>query len=369
MARIRQHSTIGGEQSDAIDHCLSGIARLSSEVQDASSYIPAHDQRTYGEAIKALNTKLQDIRASLAPKPKFSFKSKTGPLFSAGKNESAISLNDAAELDDQKRRQISRAASDVSNISSMPTSPAERTTSMNEGAISLREAREAADDINKPESVNAPVNTTRLQRPSFSSSNAVAINNYQGAHIVLPTSASHATSSGTVSNLDRCVIDLSQPALDKPFAQLILKNITSSLVVCGHVSGAAHITNVKDSTILVASRQFRMHDSSNCEVYLSIPSRPIIENCSNIRFAPLPEVYTSDSDREIDNQWSQVDDFKWLRSEQSPNWNRLDPSKRISERVWREVVPGGPSTSVEDVLEAANVAPAPTPEHRSHENV
>lgn len=40
---------VGGEWTDAVDHCLAGIARLSSEVKDASSYIPTYDQRIYGE--------------------------------------------------------------------------------------------------------------------------------------------------------------------------------------------------------------------------------------------------------------------------------------------------------------------------------
>ncbi|EME77628.1 uncharacterized protein MYCFIDRAFT_45021 [Pseudocercospora fijiensis CIRAD86] len=348
MARIGQHSITGGERADAIEHCLSGIARLSSEVQDASSYIPAYDQRTYGEAIKALNSKLQEVRASYAPKPKFSFKSKSGPLFSAGKNESAISLSDAAELADQKRRQITGYVSDVSNASSLPTTPAEFAAPADEQAGSLTEA-------NRSKSVNLPVDTTRFRQPSFSDSNAVSINNHENVHIVLPTSASHATSSGTVSDLERCVVDLSQPAADKPFAQLILKNITSSLIIGGHVSGAAHITNVKDSVILVTSRQFRMHDSSNCDVYLLTSSRPIIENCSSIRFTPLPKAYMLESDKDIDNQWHKVDDFNWLRTEQSPNWSTLEPGKMVDEKIWRDIVPGGPSTSVDDILKAVNV--------------
>jgi hypothetical protein len=52
MARLS--STSPTERPDAIDHCLAGISRLSSEVKDAASYIPAYDQRTYGDAIKTL---------------------------------------------------------------------------------------------------------------------------------------------------------------------------------------------------------------------------------------------------------------------------------------------------------------------------
>ena len=47
MDRFENTALVGGERADAVDHCLAGIARLSNEVKDASSYLPAYDQRTY----------------------------------------------------------------------------------------------------------------------------------------------------------------------------------------------------------------------------------------------------------------------------------------------------------------------------------
>jgi len=49
MGQLKNHSLIGGERQDAIDHCLAGITRLSNEVTDASAFIPPYDQRTYGQ--------------------------------------------------------------------------------------------------------------------------------------------------------------------------------------------------------------------------------------------------------------------------------------------------------------------------------
>jgi hypothetical protein len=82
-------------------------------------------------------------------------------------------------------------------------------------------------------------------------------------------------------------------ASGKPFAGLALKNIKSSLIVAGQVAGAAHMTAIMDSIVVVASRQVRMHDCRNVDVYLLCSSRPIIEDCQNIRFAPIPECYVS----------------------------------------------------------------------------
>ena len=77
------------------------------------------------------------------------------------------------------------------------------------------------------------------------------------------------------------------------FAGLSLKNIKHSLVIAGHVAGAAHITGIEDSIIVVTSRQVRMHDCKNVDIYLHCASRPIIEDCSNVRFSPIPNSQVS----------------------------------------------------------------------------
>jgi hypothetical protein len=98
-----------------------------------------------------------------------------------------------------------------------------------------------------------------------------------------------------------------------------------------------------------------MHESKACDIYLHAAGRPIIEDCNGVQFAPLPDFHLKDADREVTNQWKEVDDFKWLRAEASPNWNVLDESKRVTEGVWRDIVPGGPGMGAEDVLRAVKV--------------
>ena len=354
MERLETHGTSGGERADAVNHCLASIARLSNEVKDASSYIPAYDQRTYGEAIKALSSKLQAVRASFAPRQKFSFKS-GGPMFTAKKNESAISLNDAAELASERRRQGPGYRSDISNDSSFATTPAELRSPVPEPEGEASQLKDVESTPAEPAD-KSPLELARIRQMSFSQATSVTIGNYDGIHIILPLSASHATSSGTLSMLHRCIVDMSTPtATGKAFAGLTLKNIKESLIICGHVNGAAHLTNVSNSIIVVASRQFRMHESRNCDVYLLTTSRPIIEDCSRIRFAPLPETYMNESDKPTENHWQNVDDFKWLRSEPSPNWSVLEEGRRVKTTVWKDIVPGGPQLGTEDILKAVDL--------------
>ncbi len=55
------------------------------------------------------------------------------------------------------------------------------------------------------------------------------------------------------------------------------------------------------------------------------------------------------------NLWDQVDDFKWLKAEHSPNWSILPTEERLNEDVWANVVPGGPGTSLDDILKTVGV--------------
>ena len=43
-----------------------------------------------------------------------------------------------------------------------------------------------------------------------------------------------------------------------PFASLALNNISGSLIVAGHVDGPVHITGVRDSVLVIVSRQVRI---------------------------------------------------------------------------------------------------------------
>ncbi|KAK5130075.1 hypothetical protein LTR08_002508 [Meristemomyces frigidus] len=336
-ARLQSLSAVGGERADAVSHCQAGIARLSDAVRDAASIIPAYDQRSYGQALKTLTTKLEEARSSFAPRPKFSFKSAGLSSLGLQKNASAISIGDAAELASQKRRLVPGHSSGVSTESSMATTPAK-----------LRSpAPERGEDENLP--------TDRAETLPQQST-AIKIDDLENVHFVLPPSDGYATSSGTVSNLRRCVVNLSSPTSSgHPLAGLTLKNITNSLIICGHVSGAAHLTNVKSSTIVVASRQFRMHESHDCDVYLSTTSRPIIEDCSAVRFAPLPEVLRTESVAGAGDQWMEVDDFKWLKSEPSPNWSVSDVAHRVLETDWRDIVSGGTEVDAGEILRAVDV--------------
>lgn len=131
-----------------------------------------------------------------------------------------------------------------------------------------------------------------IRKPSFSTARNVDIRDHEGLHIILPLTAAKATSSGSLRNLRRCIVDMSEPAAGTAsFASLAIRDVTSSLVVAGNVNGAAHVTGVRNSVLVVSARQVRMHECQNVRVYLYCASRPIIEDCVGMKFAPIPACY------------------------------------------------------------------------------
>ena len=99
------------------------------------------------------------------------------------------------------------------------------------------------------------------------------------------------SSSVSLSNIRRSVIDLTAKTTKTAFfASIFVNDVAESLLICGESKGAAHLTGIRTSTVLLKSRQVRVHASQDCVFYLHCSSHPIIEDCSNVRFAPLPRI-------------------------------------------------------------------------------
>ncbi|KAI5859890.1 TBCC-domain-containing protein [Durotheca rogersii] len=333
-------SPVGGERQDCTDTVLAGISRLSNEVMDAADYIPAYDQRTYSQAVKALTEKLNETTAKFAPKSRFQFKPR------------AVAKSEAEQRPDLRRRRgpLGNSA-DLSGRSAVAAGS-------DVGGDPVQPAKDYNQEIERPDELG-----TGIRKPSFSAVESVALRDHTGLHIMLPPAAAGAASSGNLTNLSRCVVDMPAPTIGDsssgsgaPFASLALKNIRQSLVVTGRVAGPVHVTGLRDCVVVVAARQLRFHECIGVDVYLHCASHPIIEDCSRMRFAPLPEFYaTKLGTTDESNQWDQVDDFKWLKSEPSPNWTVLPEGERVAADVWQDAVRGGPSRSTDDILRTVGV--------------
>lgn len=88
---------------------------------------------------------------------------------------------------------------------------------------------------------------------------------------------------------------------------------------------------------MLASRQLRIHDTTNCVFEVQTNSGPIIEDCNQLRFGPYPQLSYDQSDVDFREStldmshkeaWSDVKDFKWHRTQASPHWSVLNVRDR-----------------------------------------
>ena len=130
-------------------------------------------------------------------------------------------------------------------------------------------------------------NVSAEPRDTFS--DCLAISDQTDHYITHTGSTAPAPAPVSLLNLRNCFVNLrAAKDLKGGYSSMTIKNIKRSLLICGTVYGAAHITNVKASVILITTQQCRMHDCHDCVLYLNVGSQPIIEGCQGIRVAPLP---------------------------------------------------------------------------------
>jgi len=355
-----------GERTDALEYARAGIARLSDAVRAHGPSIPAHDRRTYADAVAALYDKLAATRREGQPRQKFAFQTTGGKgragVFTARKNASAISLSDAEDMAERGRREVPGfwASSESSGVGT-PLTDGSLGVEQGAGDEDMGARKRVGDEaVESPRATAANTqegasHCIRLPSISYSSSHhipPVKIADHTNAHIILPPSARHATTAASLANLRRCVVDLSSHSLPttthepgQPFASLSLKSLRDSLILGGRVAGPIHATDVQNCVLVIEeARQFRLHSSRDCHVYLRVSSRPVIEGCERIAFAPFPG-------GDGEGLWEQVDDFQWLRTgERSPNWRVLDEGERIRGEVLEAVGRIGAGRDVEEIL-------------------
>lgn len=96
-------------------------------------------------------------------------------------------------------------------------------------------------------------------------------------------------------------------------------------IVAAGVAGSVHVLRVKNCVFWVRCRQLRVHESSECLMWLDVRGEPVIEGCRGMQFGPVKmrgverigERAGVGGDK---NRWAEVKDFQWLMKGQSPNW-------------------------------------------------
>ncbi|KAL7286484.1 hypothetical protein TKK_0019221 [Trichogramma kaykai] len=118
---------------------------------------------------------------------------------------------------------------------------------------------------------------------------------------------------------------------------LHIVGLVQCTVLIGPVTTSLFVDDCRDCNFAFACQQLRLHNSKNCNIYLHVTSRAIIEDCTDIKVAPYNWTYKDQIshyklaglDPNINN-WDCIDDFNWLSKEKSsPNWSILESDLRV----------------------------------------
>lgn len=115
---------------------------------------------------------------------------------------------------------------------------------------------------------------------------------------------------------------------------LRLSHLTSCRIICAPTNGSIFVQHCKDITLISASRQIRIHDTFDSTFCIYTQSRPTIEHCKGLKFAPYNATHENMEQWLLKcefalerNEWNDVQDFNWLRAN-SPNWSAVPLEER-----------------------------------------
>ncbi|RPD61646.1 hypothetical protein L226DRAFT_485258 [Lentinus tigrinus ALCF2SS1-7] len=278
----------GSATSDSIQKVAVELAKLRKEHTDAIAFLPGYDQRQVDKQLEGLESQLESLRTAAAPKAKFAFK-----------------------------RKATKAAPPASTT---PATASEQSTS-----------------------AAAPPPTGQ---PSAVHTSGLSISGHTNSYLTLSSLSSPWSSASdlTISDLDNCIVNFIPDSNgniphDVTFTALHARNISNTVLILPIISGSALLHDLKNCVIALGSRQFRMHTSSEVDVYISIASNPIIEHCSAIRFADYPSSLrrppAHDSiTTQTKSNYLAVQDFSHIRATPSPNWSALPEEAAIRDDQW-----------------------------------
>ncbi|WOK93154.1 tubulin-folding cofactor C [Canna indica] len=254
-----------------LEKVATSIADLDRLVAENSYFLPSYEVRSSLKAISVLKEALETASAELLPRKKFSFRNKTS------KKDPGFLVKQIEET--------SKAATEKPDLPAVRDSPGFRNK---EGSVFIKQF----------------------------------------------TVSEEGEGDFTLSDLNACEI-----YLKGRLRSLFIHRLTNCKVFAGPVLGSVLIEEVKDCLFVLASHQIRIHHARATDFYLRLRSRPIIEDCNGVRFAPYRLSYEGLEEElrdcglgEETGNWAHVDDFKWLRAVQSPNWNVI-PEEELMDTI------------------------------------
>ncbi|KAK9111021.1 hypothetical protein Scep_018540 [Stephania cephalantha] len=258
-----------------LEKVSAAIADLEKLVAESSYFLPAYEVRSSLDSISQLKESLDVVNAKLLPRKRFAFKNKV----------------------------VNRDSNNV--LGSVVNAVSES-------------------------GIGVASNEVLVEKPSFRVCDSPGFRNKEG-EVLVKRFDGEVNGDFTLSDLRSCEV-----RLIGRFRALFIHRLRDCKVFVGPVLGSILIEEVEGCLFMLASHQIRIHHARESDLYLRVRSRPIIEDSNGVRFAPYRLCYEgierdlkdSGLDEETGN-WENVDDFRWLRAVQSPNWSVLPEEERV----------------------------------------
>ncbi|TEB26814.1 TBCC-domain-containing protein [Coprinellus micaceus] len=280
--------------SSNIEDLSTRLAKLSKSLSDAATSLPSYDQRLYSAQVKSIEEKVEAFRTAAKPKLRFAFKRKV-------------------VADPVAPPPIASTTAPLGGLVTPNESPA--------GSSSEGKTR----NLPNPELVSLP--------------KGLELSNHSKRYLTwadLPLSVTpNSAPDLAISNLNRCIVNL-LPQTDgrSKFSALHIRDLSDCVLLLPLNEGSALIHDVKNCVLVLGCHQFRMHTSTHADVYLHITSKPIIETCSNIRFATYPARLAPQLLHELPQSPFTVQDFSHIRATPSPNFSLIGGKLGAEIRPW-----------------------------------
>lgn len=254
------------EVSSSFEELSQKIQMLQKFVSNSLRFLPGYDMRRAQNILKKLRDDVSVKRELLLPKKKFAFKSRQKLILQTG---------------------------------SQTTSPDQLAGSKNDVSLKLSDNVGFSDHCNE---------SLTLEQSECNNKDLY------------------------ISNLIDCTVHV----YGCPSAIRIEKLINTT-IFSGPVNRSIFINDCFDCNFHLACQQLRIHTTVNSKFYIHVTSKAIIEDCEDVGFASytwnyekiLEHFESASLDKDVNN-WSDVDDFNWLKlDEQSPNWYIIEKTASV----------------------------------------
>jgi hypothetical protein len=373
-----------------LEGLLTRAAELEASIADAAYYLPSYDLKQAAAGLAELRAATEAARAALAPRRRFAFSRRpaggaaAGALGAGGGGAAAAAAGPAQQQQPQQQAQQQTAAPQQQPLQQ----PLKQQQTQQQQQPQQQQQQPAA----------GPPALSAYDAGLVASGHGLS--GLSGRDVVLRASAL-AGREFLLADLMDCRVWLlgEMPALRA-------LRLTRCTVVAGPVRGAAFVDGADGCTLALASHQVgrsrplgegavllglagprvqpctagspnttthptprpnpapppkvRLHSMTGCDAYLRVRSRPIIEHCCALRFAPLTggdlaalglaeaaaaaglgaggdaagssggaaASSGAECGVECGELWRAVDDFGWVKATQSPNWAVLPEGER-----------------------------------------